>query len=87
MGTEKPMGNHPSHTANTMSSRSPIQNVGDAAKTKQYPFTTRSTRRPSFSAATTPRANPSTPETTQATPMSASEFSAREAMTSVTGML
>ena len=70
-----------------MSSKSPTQKVGEAARMKQYPFTKRSMRRPSFRAAATPRANPSMPETTQAAAMSTSELAAREAITSATGAL
>ena len=35
MGTEKPNGNQPSHTENTMRNTSPSQNVGTDASRKQ----------------------------------------------------
>ena len=87
MGTEKPNGNHPSCTENTMRNSSPSQNVGTEANRKQYPFTMRSIRRPRFAPARMPNAKPSTPLTAQAVAMSASEFTARVAMTSITGAL
>ena len=70
-----------------MRNTSPSQNVGTDASRKQYPFTMRSTKRPQFAPARMPSAKPSTPLTTQAVAMSASEFTARVAMTSATGAL
>ena len=87
MGTEKPTGNHPKATENTMSATRPSQKVGVAAITKQYAFTTRSTRESRLVPASTPSRNPSTPLTTHATDMRSSVLPARHASTSATGAL
>ncbi len=58
MGTDRPMGSHPSHTENTSSRRMASQNAGVLEMSRQQPRMSRSGQRPRKAPASTPRVSP-----------------------------
>ena len=85
MGTDSPMGNHPSQTENTISSRRASQKAGVLEISRHQPRMSRSGHRPRRAPAVTPRARPSTPDSTQAKSSSPREFPSRSPMIASTG--
>ena len=73
MGTENPMGNQPSCTANTIKMSKPSQNVGVETKKKAIAADPRSGAPPRRAPAATPSANPNTPLSSHAMPASAKQ--------------
>ena len=85
MGTERPVGNHPSHTENTSSRRMASQKAGVLEMSRHQPRMSRSGQRPRKAPASTPRVSPKIPDRAQANRSSPREFPSRSPMMVSTG--
>ena len=87
MGIEKPKGNHPSHTENTISATIATQNAGVELSARHVQRITRSTREPFEAPAAMPSTTPRMPESAQAASISAAELANRSPTTAGTEAL
>ena len=87
MGAEKPRGNQPSATENTMRATMPTQKAGVDDSTMHAPWIPQSTGSSRWIPATMPSSTPMTPESTHAVSMSAHELAKRSPTTWATGAL